>query len=673
MSNSNFVVEKICRQVLNAYNSKMPLIIIDTDETELANRVAAKCGVVDGVVDLKYKQTMTPDNRFNFYYDNYIKVEEKDLTCCKNFSTDPQALNELIEKGAPAELGAKTIDAKMILLHITPSGSEYIADKETVKLLTDYVHKYVGCFDDNSAIRSSCVILYGDRALLPKHLQGYIENIVPDYPSIEETEGIIKNLYAKFGDKNFEIAEDVIKKLAKELRGFTLTQTEFFVKKMIRLKQENKAPLLCSIEECMQQILESKIQNLMRFGGLLELYVDKKSKEANKENRSDSIGGMSAFIDMAKKFEKTMDRDYCSKHGIEPPKGVLLVGVSGCGKSEAAKLMHHKLNVPMLRLDMGKMMQGLVGASEHNLRMALAQAEAMSPVILFVDEIDKNISGTDSTGDGGTFRRMIGYFLSWMQDKKSPCFIIATANDISLLPKEMFRNDRFDVRFGVFMPTHEEIKSIFAEQMLRAEKIHTDDAKSKGKEAKNLFADDCFEGNNRNSNKPAVNDTVVNYFTHKGGNMNEKRGPEEIKFVTGADIKTIIKETLARFEDAELDEPIKGASWEKKLGEVIDDSKMQTLGSSQADLDAIAACYIRLLRKGFVPVNDYVLFSKEDYEVSRDKNHKITAKIISEKPKNLTKNRITDYDQALFDLLKERIEAMAPQLEEIEYKKDITK
>lgn len=661
MKNSEFVVEKICSQVRDAFDSKKPLIILDTDEIELATRVAGCCGVVD----LKCKSN-TQNLRTEFYYDKYIKAEEKNLMACENFSTDANALAELVKHANADEPGDNKIDAKLVLLHITPFKNDYKADPELINLLRKYVQSYIG-FDDYSPIRSSCVILYGDIALLPKDLRGYVENIVPDYPSVKEIKETIFKINQKYGDKKHQPAPEDMISLAKELRGFTLVQTEFFTQKMLRLKQKNGAPLLCNLKECKKQVLESKIQNLMRFGGLLTLYRDKNNNddELNSSNKADNIGGMTAFISKAKEIKLSMDEYHYSRRGQEPPKGVLLVGVSGCGKSEASRLLYRELGIPMLKLDMGSLMQGLVGASERNLRLALEQCEAMAPDVLYIDEIDKGISGTDSSsGDGGTFKRMIAYFLNWLQEKKTTCFIIATANDISCLPRELFRNDRFDIRFGVFLPTHDEIKSIFAEQMERAERKREDDAKEKGEELTHkLFADNCFEGN-RNSDKPTVPDSIVKILTHKNATL---RNPEEIKFVTGADIKTIIKNALSRLDDAAFNKPLDSIEWHNALRKVIEDKTTQTLGSSQADLNAIAACYVRLLRKGFVPVNDYVLFSEKDYVVDRDdKGNLLGAGIFADKSAAIQ----NDYDKELYKVLRRKINEMAFTIEEIEHKKE---
>ncbi len=646
MKKKEFVVDKLCRQVRNAFDAKKPLIMIDTNEIELVKRVVGCCGVVD----LKLKSE-SRNLRSNFYYNQYIKADENELVFCENFSSYFKDLKELISSGLSVNFGHDTpnkTQAKLLMLPLVSLSGKQTANPNVIELLREYVRSYIG-FDDYSPIRSSCVILYGDSSLITDDLSAYTEIIEPDYPSTEEIRQTISSLINKYGDKKYTYHTEDMNELAYNMRGFTLIQTEFFIKKMLRLKQENDAPLLCSKKECKKQILEAKIQNLMRFGSLLTLYIDKNDEN----NGADKIGGMKTFNEKAEEIQKSLTEDFCMKRGNLPYKGALLVGVPGCGKSEASKLLHRKLNIPMLKLDMGSLMGGVVGLSEKNLREALRQADAMSPCILFIDEIEKGLSGAGSgENDGGTSKRMFGYLLSWLSDKTSPCFVCATANDISNLPKEFYRNQRFDIRYGVFMPTQNELKSIIAEQMNRRERERKKQAEVKGIEfSHDLFDNDCFE---ENSNRSTVPDNVIDLFTHKNGTQ---RNENEIKFVTGADIAQIVTEALNNHTDEELEEPLKLNKWKEALGKVIDDDTMQTQGSSSSNLDAIAACYIRLLRKELVPVNDEVLFTKKDYnegfKINRNNNFKGKT-----------------YDQMLYSVIRERSEKLFEEVDKIEQRKD---
>ena len=148
--------------------------------------------------------------------------------------------------------------------------------------------------------------------------------------------------------------------------------------------------------------------------------------------------------------------------GVTMPKGVLIAGVPGCGKSLSAKAAGRLFDVPLLRLDMGRLMGKYVGESEENMRKAIRLAEAISPCVLWVDELEKAFAGIGSGGSGGDITtRLFGTFLTWMQEKTSAAFVVATANDITKLPPELLRKGRFDEIFYVPLPNEDERRKIF--------------------------------------------------------------------------------------------------------------------------------------------------------------------------------------------------------------------
>ncbi|MEB3337342.1 MAG: AAA family ATPase, partial [Leptolyngbyaceae bacterium] len=157
------------------------------------------------------------------------------------------------------------------------------------------------------------------------------------------------------------------------------------------------------------------------------------------------------------------------RYGIPNPKGVLLAGIQGTGKSLSAKTIANEWRLPLLRLDVGLLFGGVVGESESRVRQMLQVAEAMAPCVLWIDEIDKafgNISG-GSDGDAGTSRRVFGTLITWMQEKKSPVFIVATANNVQILPAELLRKGRFDEIFFLDLPTEIERQDIFKVHLQR--------------------------------------------------------------------------------------------------------------------------------------------------------------------------------------------------------------
>jgi SpoVK/Ycf46/Vps4 family AAA+-type ATPase len=182
----------------------------------------------------------------------------------------------------------------------------------------------------------------------------------------------------------------------------------------------------------------------------------------NNSGDMDSIGGLSAIKTWLKKRVAGFTKE-AREFGIQSPKGYLIIGISGCGKSEIAKVTASLLKVPMLRLDGGKIFGNFVGDSERNMRTALRTADVMAPCLLFIDELDKALSGSQSSGqcDSGTTSRVVGTLLQWMQDKTTPVFVVATANDVSKLPPETLRRGRFDQIFFVDLPDNEEREQIW--------------------------------------------------------------------------------------------------------------------------------------------------------------------------------------------------------------------
>ncbi|WP_026733691.1 AAA family ATPase [Fischerella sp. PCC 9605] len=165
------------------------------------------------------------------------------------------------------------------------------------------------------------------------------------------------------------------------------------------------------------------------------------------------------------------------QYGLPHPRGLLLVGIQGTGKSLTAKAIAHHWHLPLLRLDVGRLFAGLVGESESRTRQMIQVAEALAPCVLWIDEIDKAFSGLGSKGDAGTTSRVFGTFITWLSEKNSPVFVVATANDIQALPPEMLRKGRFDEIFFVGLPTQEERKAIFNVHLsrLRAHNIKSYD------------------------------------------------------------------------------------------------------------------------------------------------------------------------------------------------------
>lgn len=221
----------------------------------------------------------------------------------------------------------------------------------------------------------------------------------------------------------------------------------------------------------------------------------------------DHIGG----LDMLKAWLRTR-KDALGKeareYGLPYPKGLLIVGIPGSGKSLTAKATATVFNRPLLRLDAGRLFAGLVGQSESNLRSVIATVEAIAPCVLWIDELEKGFSGVKGSGfsDGGTASRVFGTFLSWLQEKTAPVFVVATANDVTQLPPELLRKGRFDELFCVDLPNVDEREAIWRIQIAKyGRKVDQFDSRAlamgseglTGAEIEQVFIDALYDGFSR--------------------------------------------------------------------------------------------------------------------------------------------------------------------------------
>jgi SpoVK/Ycf46/Vps4 family AAA+-type ATPase len=205
--------------------------------------------------------------------------------------------------------------------------------------------------------------------------------------------------------------------------------------------------------EDVDEVLAEK-QQIVRKSGLLEYFTTRETFE--------DVGGLAVLKDWLRKRALAFTRE-ARAFGLPVPRGILLLGVQGCGKSLCAKAVSSSWRLPLLRFDMGRMFGSLMGSSEENVRRAIEVAESVAPAILWVDEIDKAFSGVQGTGvnDGGTTARVFGTLLTWLAEKMAPVFVVATANDISHLPAELLRKGRLDEIFFVDLPEERERREIF--------------------------------------------------------------------------------------------------------------------------------------------------------------------------------------------------------------------
>lgn len=230
-----------------------------------------------------------------------------------------------------------------------------------------------------------------------------------------------------------------------------------------------KAAIGLTLQEAENAFARAMVDNGSLSGEDVDLILKEKSQVIKKNDlleyidskvNIEDVGGLENLKNWLKKRDKSW-LSSAKKYGLPSPRGVLLTGVPGCGKSLIAKSISSMWHLPLLRFDVSKVFNKFVGNSEANMREAIKTAEAISPCILWIDEIEKGFSGLGNSGDSGTSSRIFGTFLSWMQEKTKPVFVVATANNIHGLPSEMMRKGRFDEIFFIDLPTFNERKQIF--------------------------------------------------------------------------------------------------------------------------------------------------------------------------------------------------------------------
>jgi len=294
------------------------------------------------------------------------------------------------------------------------------------------------------------IILISPLMEIPMELDKEITVLNYPLPYREDLSGLLDRIVAdlkQFKQMEINLSDSGRERLLQAALGLTLGEAEnVFAKIIVRGERLSG--------EDVGEVFAEK-QQIIRKSGLLEYYSACES--------FNQVGGLTVLKEWLNKRAAAFSSEARS-FGLPAPRGILMLGVQGCGKSLCAKAVSNQWQLPLLRFDMGRMFGSLVGSSEENVRRAIAVAESVAPAILWVDEIDKAFAGSHASGisDGGTTARVFGTFLTWLSEKSAPVFVAATANDISQLPPELLRKGRLDEIFFVDLPSPEERGEVFS-------------------------------------------------------------------------------------------------------------------------------------------------------------------------------------------------------------------
>jgi len=336
------------------------------------------------------------------------------------------------------------MDSRDQAIFVLKDFHSYINDNATTRRLRDLVH----------ALKTSykTLIILSPVLKLPSELEKEVTVIDYPLPDLEELDKLLEGIIRSVKQKS-QIAVDLTPEEREQVlhaaQGLTASEAEnVFAKSLVE-------------KRCFDvDTITSEKEQIIRKSGMLEYY---RTSEAFAD-----VGGM----DNLKHWLETRSLAFSEKardFGLPQPKGILLLGIQGCGKSLLCKAVASLWKLPLLRLDVGKIFSGIVGSSEENVRKAITIAESVAPCILWIDELEKGFAGTQSSpfSDAGTTSRVFATFVTWLQEKTAPVFVVATANDISQLPPELMRKGRFDEIFFVDLPSESERKDIFAIHLAR--------------------------------------------------------------------------------------------------------------------------------------------------------------------------------------------------------------
>ena len=312
------------------------------------------------------------------------------------------------------------------------------------QFLNDNRYKYyIRKIAEQAKYNNSHIIILSACLDIPIEIEKYITVLNIPLPSRSDIDTILGRVASDCGKS---LSFDLRNKLLDSALGLTINEAELaFCLAAVKDNLGEKSPYIVSSEK----------EQIIRKSGILDYF-------SKNESLAD-VGGLEVLKEWLRKRKIAYNKK-ARDWGLQEPKGILLLGMPGCGKSLTAKCIASYWDMPLLRLDIGKVFQGIIGSSEDNIRKAISTAEAVAPCVLWIDEIEKGLNGVQSSGetDGGTTSRIFSTILTWMQEKTKPVFVVATANNIDALPPELLRKGRFDEIFFIDLPNTEERKTIFS-------------------------------------------------------------------------------------------------------------------------------------------------------------------------------------------------------------------
>ena len=343
------------------------------------------------------------------------------------------------DKGFAARNPLEALD---LIDKLTPDSASLFVLKDYDNFLKDFsVVRKLKNLTRNLKIQPKNIIIVSSEINIPDSLKEFVTLLEFPLPGYSE---ILEELNRLLSSLQQELEPSTLNQIATACQGLSLERIRRVLSKVIAKYGE--------INESSPDLILQEKKQIIQQTQLLEFCL-------NDKNVSD-LGGLDNFKDWLKLRANAFSQE-AIQYGLPYPKGLLLVGVQGTGKSIAAKILATEWQLPLLRLDFGRLFASLIGQSEQRVRKMIEIAEALSPCVLWIDEIDKAFAGAQSSGDSGTTSRVLATFITWLSEKVSPVFVVATANNIDWIPPEILRKGRFDEMFFLNLPTREEREAIF--------------------------------------------------------------------------------------------------------------------------------------------------------------------------------------------------------------------
>ena len=421
-------IEVATEKLMLYLDAGLPIIYIDTFEEDKADEIINSVAVERDIYEWNKAEGLFKRNNYNEHianFDNRMPLKET----LQNFIDDVRSL----QYGATIKCQLK--NSVLVLKDV----HKYFDDEDIVAQL-----KYLAQLIYSGKLEDCTIIIVSSVLKIPTVLEHYLTILKIDNLNENEIEELIINFCEKHDAK--KPSDILLKKLLTAFKGMS----EFDIINILSLALAGENDITFSD---LDLIIENKKQ-IIRKTNILEM-VECDEKE-------DDIGGLEHLKAWLKKKENTFRHiDEAMRCGVRIPKGILIVGMPGCGKTLTAKATAAIFDLPLLKLDMGKILGKYVGESEKNMHRATELAEVTAPCVLWIDELEKAFAGTGGDGGGEITVRLLGLFLTWMQEKTSPVFVVATANSVDRLPPELLRKGRFDEIFYVGTPNASERKDIF--------------------------------------------------------------------------------------------------------------------------------------------------------------------------------------------------------------------